>query len=47
MYDAELRRATLYGTPASANAMGLAPGLHRGTLRTFVAGSPRYVAGGR
>lgn len=47
VYDAELRRAALYGTPASASAMGVGPSLHRGTLRTFVAGSPRYVAGAR
>lgn len=44
VYDADLRKAWLYATPESARSMGIAPSIGRRTLRTFVAGGPRYQA---
>ncbi len=42
-YDAGLRKALLFATPDSANAMGVAPTLGRHTFSTYVTGGPKFV----
>lgn len=43
-YDAGLRKALLFATPDSANAMGVAPSLGRYTFSSYVTGGPKFIA---
>ena len=42
-HDAGLRKALLFATPDSANAMGVAPSLGRHKFSTYVTGGPKFV----